>query len=116
MRRLLLTAALIASPACADTGKQADQWELTYQALNLIDGVQTIDCTSRHVCREGNTWVYGDNPSPEKIVAIKTGFGVAHYLIFRLLKDHDPKAARLFSQVSVVVQGSVVAANLRFAF
>lgn len=115
MKRALYALALVASPALADTRKDAEHWELAFQALNVVDAVQTIDCLNRDACHEINPLI-GRDPSTEKVVAVKVGAGAIHYLLFRLIADRDPKAAKLFSQVSVVVQGGVVAANLRFAF
>jgi hypothetical protein len=82
---------------------------------NVVDTVQTVDCLNRHVCTEGNP-LFGRNPSTEKLVAMKAGFGLLHYLAFAHLRARDPYAARTFARVSVAVQGVVVVANARFAF
>ena len=60
--------------------------------------------------------IYGVNPSKGKVIGIKLATGVIHWLVFDHIADRNPKAAKIFSKVSVIVQGGVVAANLRFAF
>lgn len=50
------------------------------------------------------------------IIGVKLIGGVLHYVLFDYIADRDPKAAKVFSKVSVFVQGGVVVANLRFAF
>ena len=125
MKYALAALALIASPATAqvygpvDTDKQdrkeSTKWEVAYQVLNVVDAAQTIDCLNRNVCIEANP-LYGRNPSKGKIIGIKLATGVIHWLVFDHIADRNPKAAKIFSKVSVIVQGGVVAANLRFAF
>ena len=51
-----------------------------------------------------------------KLVAVKVGTGVIHYLIARRLYERNPRAAHLFETISIGIQGGIVAANLRFAF
>ncbi len=64
---LFAAALLLSSQARAD---DFEKRELAFQALNIADGVVTIDCLRRDVCVEGNPF-YGKSPSTEKIVAIK---------------------------------------------
>lgn len=52
----------------------------------------------------------------KKLLSLELIGGVLHYVLFDYIADRDPKAAKVFSKVSVFVQGGVVAANLRFAF
>lgn len=127
MRAFLAALALIASPAAAQTygpvdtdqrakdRREAERWEAAYQVLSVVDAVQTIDCLDRRVCVEVNP-IYGRNPSKGKIIGVKLIGGVLHYVLFEYIADRDPKAAKVFSKVSVFVQGGVVAANLRFVF
>lgn len=109
---IFAVAMLAASPAAA---KDVPDSEYVFQALNLVDGIQTIDCLNRNVCHEANP-LLGRNPSTTKIIGVKLGTGAVHYLIARHLYARNPKAAHLFETISIVFQGSVVAANLRFAF
>ena len=109
---------IVAAPAKAEeppTWKEIKQLELAYQTLNVIDAVQTIDCLDRNVCRELNP-LLGRNPSAEKVIAFKAGGGIIHFLITRAIYERDPYLAKRFQVLSLVVQGGVVAANLRFAF
>lgn len=127
MKHILALVVLIATPATAQTygppdtsqdtkdRREAKRWEIAYQALSAIDGIQTIDCLNRQVCTEANP-IYGRNPSKGKVIGFKVAGGIIHYLIFDYIADRNPKAAKVFSKVSVIVQGGVVAANLRFAF
>lgn len=89
--------------------------EIVFQTLNAVDAIQTIDCLNRNVCTEMNP-ILGKNPSTEKIIGLKVAGGVFHYLITKEIYKRDPNAARIFQYVSIGLQGSVVAANLRFAF
>lgn len=112
-RQALIAAALLsATPAAA---KDVPDSEYVFQALNIIDGLQTIDCLKRDVCHEANP-LLGRNPSTGKLVAVKVGTGVIHYLIARRLYERNPRAAHLFETISIGIQGGIVAANLRFAF
>jgi hypothetical protein len=111
--------ALCARPAHA---READGWdkikrmEIAWQALNLADLAETETCLRhRDGCHEANP-LMGRDPSTGKLVAVKLGGGLAHYLIARAIAERDPHAARLFEWVSLAVQGGVVAANLRFVF
>ena len=112
MKRLLPLAALVASPAYADGFKDR---EIAYQLLNAVDAAQTIDCLKREVCVELNP-IYGRDPTPGKIIGVKVVGGVLHYVIARFIHDRDPKGAKVFQIVTIVVQGGVVAANFRFTF
>jgi hypothetical protein len=95
--------------------KDATRWEIAYQVLNVVDAAQTIDCLKRKVCVEANP-LLGKRPSTEKIVGVKSAVGVIHWFLFTKIRKHDPYKARTMARVSVVLQGSVVAANMRFTF
>lgn len=112
-RQALIAAALLsAAPAAA---KDVPDSEYVFQALNLIDGIQTRDCLRRDVCYEANP-LLGRNPSTTKLLGVKIGTGVVHYVIARHLYARNPKAAHLFETITIGIQGGIVAANLRFAF
>lgn len=95
--------------------KDATRWEIAFQVLNAVDTIQTIDCLHREVCTEGNP-LFGKNPSAGKMIAVKSVVGVVHWLLFAKLRKDNPYQARTAARISVVLQGSVVAANARFAF
>ena len=108
----ILATLVTATPARADGFAER---EIAFQALNLLDAVQTISCLDRHVCREGNP-LFGSHPSPGRVVGMKVGFGVLHFVAARLLNDRNPRMARIFQIATIGIQGGVVAANLRFGF
>lgn len=108
---------LFATPAKADepTWKEIKRLEIVYQTLNAVDAIQTIDCLNRNVCVEANP-LLGRNPSTEKIIGVKLAGGILHYFVIKKIYEQDPQAARIAQYLSIGLQGSVVAANLRFTF
>lgn len=95
--------------------RDATRREIVFQVLNVIDTAQTIDCLHRDVCTEGNP-LFGKRPSPGKLIAIKGGIGILHWIIFNHVRERDPYAARRMATWSVAIQGGIVAANARFTF
>jgi hypothetical protein len=113
MRKLLLAVALCtASPALADTRSAGNAWEAGFQALNAIDTIETLSC---HNCVEANP-LFGKHPSAEKLILLKAGVGLIHFAAFKYIQHDDPHAAMRLAQVSVAVQGGIVALNARFMF
>lgn len=95
--------------------KDATRWEIAFQVLNAVDTIQTIDCLQRNICTEANP-LFGKNPSAGKLIAAKGAVAVVHWLMFAKLRKDKPYLARTAARISVVLQGSVVAANARFTF
>lgn len=60
--------------------------------------------------------LFGKRPSCGKVVGIKIAGGIAHYVIADYLRDRDPELAKVAQIVTLVLQGGVVAANMRFVF
>lgn len=89
--------------------------EIVYQVLNAIDAVETIHCLSMTNCHEGNP-LLGKHPSVLKLIAIKGGGGVLHYVMMRRTFARSPRAARLAEYISIGFQGAVVGANMRIFF
>lgn len=108
MKHALAALALVATPAHANGFKDR---EIAFQALNAIDAAQTCIGVAKGL-REVNP-LFGKHPSCEKVIGIKVAAGIIHYLIADSMNERD---AKTFQIVSLVVQGGVVAANLRFAF
>lgn len=108
---MALALALISTPALADG---FDNREIAFQALNMADAAETCAFTASGRGDEANPILRGRS-CPE-IVGIKAGFGLAHYAVSKFLEDRDPHAAKIWQIVSIVVQGGVVAANLRLVF
>jgi hypothetical protein len=108
---------VIATPskAAEPTWKEIKKLELVFQSLNAIDAVQTIDCLNREICYEANP-LLGKYPSTEEVIKFKVANGIIHYIITKEIYKRDPKAARTFQYISIGIQGSVVTANMRFAF
>lgn len=111
MRKFILLAALLPSPALADGFRDR---EIAFQALNAIDVAQTCDGVARGLT-EANP-LFGKHPSCGKVIGIKVVAGIIHYLVADHMNRRNPHDAKVFQTVSLVVQGGVVAANLRFAF
>jgi hypothetical protein len=108
---------IFSTPAMATepTWEEIKKLEIVYQSLSAVDAIQTIDCLNRNICYEANP-IWGRYPSTEKIIGIKVVSGIIHYLLVKEIYERDPKAARTFQYVSIGVQGTIVAANMRIAF
>jgi hypothetical protein len=115
MRRLLPLAALIATPAHADGFTNR---EIAYQVLNAADAVQTCHIVGRggHEANPLVSTFIGRTPSCGKVIGFKVASGVLHYLIADHFRDRDPAVAKVFQIGTIVIQGGVVAANMRFVF
>jgi len=112
--KYLTTAAALAFSTSA-YAEPLPKLEYAWQALNVIDAVETAHCLDKGTCEEMNP-IIGKHPSTGKLIAYKAGMGVMHYAVTRLLQDHAPKWVRIWEIASVTVQGGVVAANMRFVF
>lgn len=105
----ILIAAMSATPAHADGFKNR---EIAFQALNAIDAAQTCQFIGSGRGSELNP-LLGKHPSCPKVIGFKLATGVIHYLIADHLNDRNPKAAKVFQIVSIVVQAGGVALNFR---
>jgi hypothetical protein len=116
IRPLILAAAMLAStPAYAATKADAMHWELGYQALNILDTAETIDCLNRGICDEANP-LFGRHPSSAKLIIAKALFGALHFVIVDRLANHNPRTALRVAQISMFAQGTIVGLNARFTF
>ena len=116
MKHALALLALLSTPAYADGFKDR---EIAYQVLNAADAAQTCYAVSTGRGVEGNPLaraVIGQRPSCASIFAFKAANGLLHYVLADAIRDRDPGAAKVFQIVSIVVQGGVVAANMRVVF
>lgn len=98
--------------------RSARRWEAAYQILNAGDAIQTIvNCNGvpRTQKCEANP-LFGAHPSTGKVIGIKAGFAIINYLVFQHELANDPYAARDFAKFAVMIQGSVVAINMRVFF
>lgn len=95
--------------------QDATRWEIAFQGLSALDAIQTCSFLASGKGREANP-VFGRNPSCAKVVGIKAGLGLVHWLLFTRLRRDDPAQARKAARISVFVQGAVVTANMRLMF
>ena len=91
------------------------KFEIAFQVLNIVDAVETISCLERNRCREMNP-LLGHNPSAGKIIAVKAGSGVLHYMITRYLWKNHPSMVDEWAISTTVLQGGVVLWNLQHCF
>lgn len=102
-------------------GPQTPSWdeirnyEIAYQALNLVDAVQTAVALRSGRVREANP-LMGENPSTITVVGFKAAVGGAHYALTRWIMREHPRFARLFQYASIAYQGSAVTWNLTQIF
>lgn len=113
--------ALLAESVASPKAKRQPSWkeikrlEIVYQVLNAIDAAETIHCLSMTNCHEANP-LLGKHPSTIKLVAIKAGGGILHYVLMKRTFARNPRAARIAEIVSIGFQGAVVGANIRIFF
>ncbi|MGE3690123.1 MAG: hypothetical protein AB7F98_01940 [Novosphingobium sp.] len=90
-------------------------FEVAWQLLNVLDIVQTISCSKRPSCEEGNP-LFGDRPSVGTVLAVKGGMAIAHYLLMRSAARRNWKTARTAEIGTILVQGVIDGLNFRYAF
>lgn len=90
-------------------------YEFAYQALNIVDAVQTVAALRSNKAREMNP-ILGSNPSTITVIGYKAAWGGAHYLLTRWIMREKPELARIFQFASIAVQGSTVAWNMTKVF
>lgn len=113
----LLPATAEAAPgqSMRKTWKDVRDLEYIYQALNVVDVIQTVTCLEAGRCHESNP-TFGRNPHRTKLVASKMVFGALHYAMTRyLLKNHNEMVDEWMIG-SIVLQGGVVMWNMQFCF
>lgn len=119
VKAALLTLAL---SACVATPAHADAFtkrEIAFQVLNAADAATTCHAVNSGQAIEGNpliSGILGKWPKCGELIAFKAATGALHWALASEINKHDPEAAKWFQVVSIVVQGGVVAANLRFVF
>lgn len=100
----------------ADEHRAVVRREVAYQLLNAIDAAQTIHFVSKGDYRELNP-LLGHKPSAERVMITKISAGVLHWVITDALERRaSPETVRQWQVWSIVIQGGVVAANMRAVF
>lgn len=108
--------------------KVANKWETAYLYGHTLDGVLTCIALARkednpdpnqpprYLYKEGGAGkvLIGEHPSCPAVAAFAIGTGVVHKFIFDRIED--PKARKLFAQISFFVQAPVLGINFRNAF
>ncbi|MGC1269743.1 MAG: hypothetical protein WA842_04000 [Croceibacterium sp.] len=90
-------------------------YEIAYQALNIVDAVQTVAALRSNKVREMNP-ILGSSPSTITVIGYKAAWGGAHYLLTRWIMREKPEFARIFQFASIALQGSTVAWNMTKVF
>jgi len=109
--------ALSSVPALACEG--LEKLQLTRYAIHAADAATTIYVIEKKNGREGNPLAklfIGKHLSPGEVIAFKAVHAGIQTAIACKIYETDPKAARLFERINIVITGGVVAANLRFVF
>lgn len=115
MRGALLALVLVATPAKACDLRHLP-WEAYAADVAIVgDVATTMDCLHRNVCHEGNPLYGTKHPTDRTLLAVGAGRIAVTTGIACFLEDRDPAAARLFSRISLGINGGIFAANLRFA-
>ena len=109
---LLLT--MISTTAYAADIKDVPKEEYVFQALNVIDTIETV-----HILNKGGRElnpILGSQPSTEKVIAFKTANAAMHLAITMYLMDHHPKYVKTWQHLSIGLMGTVVVLNARHVF
>ena len=109
---VLAALAALASPAKADGFRDR---EIVFQVLNAVDTAQTCYIVGSGRGVEANP-LFGSRPKCEKLIAMKAGVGLAHYLIANELQKSNEGNAKFFQIFTIAIYGTVVAANFRLVF
>jgi hypothetical protein len=113
MKKLLVIFPLFcASPVMANGFTNR---EIAFEVLNAADATQTCAYVSNGNAVEINP-LLGKHPSCGTVIGIKAGLGILHWLLARHINQRNEHAAKQFQIVSLIFQGGVVGANLRFTF
>lgn len=94
--------------------QKAKTLEIAFQALNVVDAVQTVSCLRRNQCSELNP-LLGRNPSAAKVIGFKAAGGLAHYLLTRELVKQN-RYWKEWQIGSLVLQAGAVAWNMQRVF
>lgn len=92
--------------------KGLTRMELAFQALNLVDMAQTLECRSRSTCVEKNP-ILGKRPSKLALVGFTAGTGLLHYALVRRVAHGDTDTAKTVSVITVGLFGVVVGLNFK---
>ena len=89
--------------------------EVVFQLANALDAIETISCSHKVGCSEGNP-LFGSKPSTAKVLGIKTAVAGLHYYIYKKRNHIEPKGIRFFEIVSTVVYAAVAGINVSKTF
>ena len=89
--------------------------EVVFQLANALDAIETISCSHKAGCNEGNP-LFGNKPSTAKVLGIKTAVAGLHYYIYKKRNHIEPKGIRFFEIVSTVVYAAVAGVNISRTF
>jgi hypothetical protein len=92
--------------------KGLTRMELAFQALNLVDMAQTLECRSRSTCVEKNP-ILGKRPSKLALVGFTAGTGLLHYALVRRVAHGDTDTAKTVSVITIGLFGAVVGLNFK---
>lgn len=117
MYTLAILSLAAASPAQA-TSCVSDWQRFAYHGLNVADKALTHHLTASDDVQEANPlWkaAFGKRISLKEAAAMTLISSAGYELVLHGVR-RDCRATRIFQGLSLVVQGGVVAANLRFVF
>lgn len=118
---LLLVLALVTS--CANHNprkwtKKEIYKEVAFQVVNVAEKAVTYDVIhddDRY--SEGNTWLYGSDPSAEDLAIWAVGTGVLHYLGTDYFVNYDtPESTSFYQNATLGIYTGVFFWNLHFKF
>lgn len=89
--------------------------EVAFQIVNALDAIETISCSHKIGCREGNP-LFGDKPSTARVLAIKGAVAGLHYYVYKKRNRIEPKGVRFFEIVTTVVYTAVAGININRVF
>ena len=92
--------------------------EVAFQLFNAGEKILTYDLINDKnlELQEANSWIYGKNPSKEKLALAGLVTGILHLWATDYLIKNEPEMVNGFQNMTLIVYGSVFAWNLHFKF
>ena len=114
----IVASMLVGLTGCASMEQNRESWklrdtalEISWQALNAIDGSQTANIHEHPELIETSSitrWILGEQPDPKEAYLYFLSIGVSHYFIMRAL---PPKWRPWFQGIWIYNSGKTVIDN-----
>ena len=112
--KLSILVLLILLSGCASLRPEQRNTEIAYQALHIVDTLQTLDIKNHNDVVESNH-ILGYRPTDAKIISYMAAESVLHFAITTQLASHGAPLwlQRTWGMASIGLTARVVAVNFR---